>query len=89
MSYEYIEKIVEGCYEIDQNFLTMYTEDMIYTCSLNSGNWGGIHVGDFTHMGRKLTPEIFANMMSACKCSGAIKLVYDEEFDYSSWEWVD
>lgn len=43
--------IIHGKYKRDQNFITVYAENCIYTIARATGEWGSVRVGQLTFMG--------------------------------------
>lgn len=67
---------IEGRYETDQNFTSIYCDNTIYTIARNSGEWGAIKVGERDRTsGNILTLELYKEMESACEKSGSFELI--------------
>ena len=65
---------ITGKYTVDQNFITVFSDNKIYTIARNSGDWGSLAVGDYAHSGGKLTQEIYDKWLSECEKEGSFTL---------------
>ena len=64
---------ITGKYEFDANFITVYTEDTMYTIARNSGDGGYIKVGDKTASGLVITQELFDSWKEECQKEGTFE----------------
>jgi hypothetical protein len=69
-------KAITGKYEKDQNFITVYCDNTMYTIARNAGNWGSVRVGQMTFQGKELTQETYNKQESACENVGTFHLAY-------------
>jgi hypothetical protein len=69
-------KEITGKYEKDQNFITVYSNNTMYTIARNAGNWGSVKVGQVTKQGKTLTQERYNKFESACNKTGTFHLNY-------------
>lgn len=65
---------VFGVYTIDENWVTMFSDNTIYTIARNGGEWGSIAVGDVAAGGGILTQEAYNEMASKAERVGTIVL---------------
>ena len=65
---------IYGRYEEDNNFIWVYSDNVIYTISKSTGNWNCRAVGDKTAMGQILTQEAYDNWESECDEEGSFEL---------------
>lgn len=65
---------IYGKYETDENFITVYSDNAIYTIARNTGNWNCRAVGEKTAMGQILTQEAYDKWMSECTEEGSFEL---------------
>ena len=65
---------ITGKYEKDDNFITVYSNNTIYTIARNTDNWGCVKVGERTAMGQILTQEAFDKWASECTEVGTFEL---------------
>ena len=71
---EHASTKITGKYEVDDNFITVYTEDALYTISRKTGNWGRLKVDEQAACGGKLTAEHLAELRSKCTEEGTFEL---------------
>lgn len=67
-------RTIKGKYTKDQNFVTVYCDNTVYTIARNTGDWGCICVGEKTTMGQVLTQEVYDKWASDCEKEGTFKL---------------
>nr|DAI04310.1 MAG TPA: hypothetical protein [Caudoviricetes sp.] len=65
---------IKGKYTTDSNFISVYTEDMLYTLARNSSDWGCVKVGERTATGQILDRETFEKWKSECTKEGTFEL---------------
>lgn len=65
---------IRGRYEEDENFITVYADNRIYTIAKNSGNWSSVGTGERAYIGGVLTQKRFNELASACSKEGVFKL---------------
>jgi hypothetical protein len=64
---------ITGKYSKDQNFTTIYSNNVMYTIARNTGDWRSRAVGDDTGYGI-LTQELYDKWESECKNSATFEL---------------
>jgi len=64
---------ITGKFKKDQNFITVFANNTVYTIARNTGDWGFRKVGDYTGYG-KLTQEIYDKWVSECESEGDFEL---------------
>lgn len=66
---------ITGKYEIDGDFITVYTEDAIYTIARKTGDWGGVKIGTYMGgCGAVLTAVLLAEWRGKCTEEGTFEL---------------
>lgn len=65
---------ITGKYKKDDNFITVYCDNTIYTIAINTGDWGSVSVGQKTAMGQILTQETYDKWDSECTEVGTFEL---------------
>lgn len=66
--------IITGKYEKDDNFITVYSNNVIYTIARNTVEYGMLKVGDVDKAGHRLTQEEYNECEMACEKSGSFEL---------------
>ncbi len=66
--------IIKGKFKKDENFITVYTEDTLYTIARNTEEWGFRKVGEELACGGILTPETFEKWKLECTKEGTFNL---------------
>ena len=69
---------ITGLYKSDSNFITVYSDNRIYTIAKNSDEWGCVAVGEQTASGHILSQEIYDKWKSSCNKTGIFVLKEDE-----------
>ena len=67
-------KKITGKFEKDNNFITVYCDNTIYTIAKNTGDWACVKVGERTATGQILTQEAFDKWASECTEVGTFEL---------------
>ena len=65
---------ITGKYKVDQNFITVYCDNTVYTIARNTGDGGSVKVGERTFMGQILTQEAYDKWASECEKEGTFEL---------------
>lgn len=76
-------RIIEGRYERDDNFTTVYVDEekALYTIARNTGEWARMKVGDVLHVGGVLTQADYDRMSEGLPV-GRFELQDIEEEEY-------
>lgn len=74
-----MELKITGKYEVDNNFITVYTSDAMYTIPRTAPrNWGFRKIGSDFACGGKCTAEFLAEHAARCTKAGSFILEYEE-----------
>jgi len=65
---------VRGCYSKDENFITLFSSDTMYTIARNTGEWGSVRVGGTFANGRTFTKADYERMKEDCDQVGTFVL---------------
>lgn len=65
---------ITGRYTVDENFITVFTEDTMYTLCRRSTDWGKRKVGEWLACGGELTCELFDSLAARCSKVGTFTL---------------
>ena len=65
---------ITGKYEVDDNFITVYTDNALYTIARKTGDWGRLRVGEWAACGGVLTAERLAELRGRCTEEGTFEL---------------
>lgn len=84
MSGNRCEILIDVPYDVDQNFITAYGDDTVYTIArtvangigdwgclqVEHGDWGCLQVGHNAYIGGKYTKEVHEKDAQSCPCRG-------------------
>lgn len=65
---------IKGKYKTDDNFISVYTENTLYTLAHNSSDWGCVKVGERSATGHILNRETFEKWKAECTKEGTFEL---------------
>lgn len=65
---------VTGKYKVDHDFITLYSDNAMYTIARNTGEWGCLKVGDTSATGHTLTQEQYNMWCMQCTKEGTFNL---------------
>ena len=65
---------VIGCYERDENFTTVYSNDVMYTIARATGKWGAVRVGGTLANGQPFTKADYERFKEGCDSVGVFTL---------------
>lgn len=65
---------ITGKYTVDQNFITVFSDNKVYTIARNSGDWGCLAVNNNAYIGGKLTQETYDKWEAECDREGTFTL---------------
>lgn len=67
-------KKIYGCYTEDENFTTVFANNIMYTIARSTGEWGSLHVGDRSATGHVFDKETYDRMENECDYEGEFLL---------------
>lgn len=65
---------VRGCYTKDSNFITLFSNDTMYTIARNTGEWRSVRVGGTFANGRPFTKADYERFKEECDQVGTFVL---------------
>lgn len=65
---------IQGKYETDENFTTVYSGNRIYTIARTTGEWSSVGVGERTYTGHVLDQETYNKLAAGCTKDGAFTI---------------
>jgi hypothetical protein len=65
---------VIGCYTRDDNFTTVFSNDVMYTIARNTGEWGSVRVGGTFANGQPFTKADYERFKGECDSVGTFVL---------------
>lgn len=68
------EMTIIGCYTRDDNFDTVFSNDVMYTIARNTGEWRSVEVGDTFANGRIFTKADYERFKEECDQVGTFVL---------------
>lgn len=66
--------IIKGLYKKDNNFITVFSDDTMYTIARNSGEWGFVKVGGTLATGQKFSKSDYEKFKKECTKVGIFTL---------------
>ena len=66
---------IKGKYQVDNNFTTVYTDNVVYTIPHDTNSWACRKVGELTATGVVLTQEWLDCQKEKCAKEGTFELV--------------
>jgi hypothetical protein len=65
---------VRGCYSKDENFITLFSSDVMYTIARGTGEWRSVKVGGTFANGRTFTKADYERFKEECDQVGTFVL---------------
>lgn len=72
-------KKINGIYKTDNNFITVYADNRMYTIARSTGDWASVAVGQRMANGFVFTQEIYDQWSSECTQMGTFEIEGDED----------
>ena len=65
---------VHGCYSKDENFITLFSSDVMYTIARGTSKWKSVKVGGTFANGQPFTKADYERMKEECDSVGTFVL---------------